>query len=130
MKETKFRVRQNNNIVGFEWLDKNGKWINSIGGVIPNITLARDQYTGLKDKNDKEIYEADIIKFIAYDHFSGKKYNCIERVDNLDYTGFHPLNRDDDINIMLKTRYIFKQDVLKCVVIGNIYDNPELLEEQ
>ena len=74
------------------------------------------QYTGLKDKNGKEIYEGDIICWE-----SAKKNYKVIFVDGgycLDTPGFATdLYRCSDS----------KGNHLK--VIGNIYDNKELLEE-
>lgn len=78
-----------------------------------NISLM--QYTGLKDKNGKEIYEGDILKTD-----SGNKqviYNApsfdLEDYDNGDYyEGQNP----------------YCHNWNEFEIIGNIYENPELLK--
>lgn len=62
------------------------------------------QYTGLKDENGTRIFEGDIIK-------CGKYLLLVEWED---CTGYHPFNH-----------YGCTAD--ECEVIGNIYDNPELM---
>jgi len=75
------------------------------------------QYTGLKDKNGKEIYEGDVIKYFH------KVVGEIKRVVNYKY-GMYGIK-----GIMTGTHIPFA-NILESEyeVIGNIYENSELLE--
>ncbi len=83
-----------------------------------NIILM--QYTGLKDRNGQEIYEGDILQ-----DFHKKTEEPITRVKVYWNDGFwdgEPLKGE-----RYKTCYAgFK----RCKVIGNIYENPELLTDE
>lgn len=72
------------------------------------------QYTGLHDKNGKEIYEGDIVKIKYRDEDIGKVI--------YEHNGF-----SIDVTNMNKNygRVSFVNNFME--VIGNIYDNPELL---
>jgi uncharacterized phage protein (TIGR01671 family) len=100
-------------------------------GIIPM------QYTGLKDKNSKEIYEGDIVKKSYGDiphlpvNFTQEVKFGEEDVDatcwesfEITITGFYLTNYDGD-----KDRYeSLNKDVSERLeVIGNIYESPELL---
>ena len=81
------------------------------------------QFTGLKDKNGKEIYEGDIIR----DGKDGNKYNgrlgVVEYVTN-NSVG-HPINGFWYRNSPDEVGTIYPKNV---EVIGNIYETPELLK--
>ena len=76
------------------------------------------QYTGLKDKNGKEIYEGDIVKV-----FTNKEWRIGKIIyEHSEFTIDVTNNKDLEYG---RTSII--ENLTE--VIGNIYDNPELLEE-
>lgn len=78
------------------------------------------QYTGLKDKNETEIYEGDILKCVD---LNGDEYTTAVSFDGgafaVDSTGC-----DYDYTAI---GWAMEFDIDECWVIGNIHDNPERL---
>lgn len=109
---------------GLSWLDgdKPREWFitytddiegeeTTIGSIlVDHITIG--QYVGLKDKNGKEIYEGDILT-------NGIDYFRVWIDDGSILIG--GLNKEWD-------KYLNSLEVANCSIIGNIYENSELLK--
>nr|DAF79712.1 MAG TPA: YopX protein [Caudoviricetes sp.] len=135
MREILFRAKAINRVKGREYRTsyKNGNWVYGLvtkmyDDRFPNLPATMrntdgvsnidvdyksiGQYTGLTDKNGKKIFENDIVKikgktrYIFYGSSGFRHTNYGEYADTLE-----KVSTTED-----------------CEVIGNIYDNPELLE--
>lgn len=83
------------------------------------------QYTGLNDKNGKEIYEGDIVKAPLLDPIFGDILS--DAFDNAP-VAFH--NGAFTVDYYQGSHKIYLQDLYdKIEVIGNIHDNKDLLED-
>lgn len=76
------------------------------------------QFTGLHDKNGKEIYEGDILSIISF-------YPPGFDVEQERYTWAVDLDELDTFEILHQ-----KYGRLDLEIIGNIYETPELLEDK
>lgn len=74
------------------------------------------QYTGLKDKNGKEIYEGDMVRHRGY---NGMKISVVAFSDGCFNVGRHQGSSTKETPMLITAN---------CEVIGNIHDNPELLK--
>ena len=88
----------------------------------PQIELM--QYTGLHDKNGKEIYEGDIVSKETFDdtkpNYRDISYTKVVWIEEL--ASYHLVNKDDKIILYLS------DDKYNIEVAGNIYENGDLLK--
>ena len=88
------------------------------------------QYTGLKDENGKEIYEGDIIDF-SYDMFVGNFDTFIAKgVVVFDEGAFYVELFENERTTKDEAYLLYSINTDTIEVIGNIYENKDLLEKE
>lgn len=117
MREIKFRAWDR---LLERWLTKDDVFINLLGDLNSQLgeeELAIDlsQFTGLKSKSGVEIYEGDIVRFL----YEGSKNAVENHVVEWCYDRWDAGNGYPDGSAVA-----FEE----MEVIGNIYENPELLK--
>ena len=138
MREIKFRayVKDKKKVLpvyslDFSWIESEPVTIASCGDLncgmcldgYENENVEIMQYTGLRDINGKEIYEGDILechhktKGNVFFHDSSFRLSSDQCELNIE-----DIHSYDDLN-----QYLIEDNDL--VVLGNIYENPELMED-
>jgi uncharacterized phage protein (TIGR01671 family) len=125
MREIKFKF----------WNKRNNRWENDPLATIQthyqnpfgNSELVPCQYTGLKDKNEKEIYDGDIIEFREVAGI-GSGFGCIGFY-NFGWQMYFAIHKDNYINKdNWESLYNFESPEME--IISNVYEHPNLLEEK
>lgn len=131
--EIKFRlIDKFGNIIGYEkWYIKNEKrlWLYSKNNKdwfrMPIECYNKDQYTGANDRNNKEIYENDILRCYHFTDRNGKiRYlqHIVKWSD--EYNGWFVINIQNKDNSDIKligNRQLWAYMQNKFKVIGNIH---------
>jgi len=131
MREIKFRV----------WDEKGKRMypVNDIDGFLQNTWFCPKgsddgnwedevelmQYTGIKDDNDKEIFEGDVLRFWDRDAIIADTDGEIGFVVSNKFNGWvvNKEKYDDEMSYYQTLAFCENYEI-----IGNIYENPELLE--
>lgn len=128
MRENKYRGRRLDNgewVIGHlvkmwgEWHILNSDNVNTAYPVEP-ATIG--QYTGLKDKNGKEIYEGDVMRFIT--EFGETMTSEVAFMNGF----FYIQGEEEDDDDIYGITYAVKS--MNAEIIGNIHDTPELLKTE
>ena len=133
MRKMKFRVwSKQNNVM----LDDNF-YLSLRGDLFQNDDLdykSKDnfaimQYIGSKDKNDREIYEGDLISFTNDTRLKGGGYTRKKYVALINYEEKYCSYRANYIDVTGERQNLTLDwlNVKEVEVIGNIYENSELL---
>lgn len=138
-REIKFRVWDHNTDTmmipdNFEFYDGEIGWIDAGREAGPESGNDGDpgqfeimEYTGLHDKNGREIYEDDIVELERLQPIYGDSSTNLGVITTL-----HVVVSWDESSALWVggSRLLWKTVVFRGgVVIGNIYENPELLED-
>jgi len=142
MREIKFRVyldkmyyqneynEYNTNLVGIDFFNKtvtfaaytDGEEVDNLekysfdeNDFLYKKDLKIMQYSGLKDKNNKEIYEGDIVTL------HNSRYKVIFNMEQARF-----VLRDDKFEMEIP---FTNNNNERMEIIGNIYENPELMEK-
>lgn len=116
-------------------LDDDGINILDVSGdypedhTFPAIDSFLMQSTGLKDKNGVEIFEADVVKVSDGSNEEDSYFSVVKNYADEGYPAFDieaPSSWHYESNVLST---IMGGDYETIEVIGNIYENPELLEQ-
>ena len=107
-----------------------------LGSDVVPITIG--QYTGLKDKNGKEIYEGDIVDWLFFYNGFGRNGGVIEcdtivrGIIKWQQGGFilEVIENDFEDTGFYSISALYTDTEADVEVVGNIHDNPELIKNE
>lgn len=125
MREIKFRAwdEKDHLMIYPDPFSSSGRWMTWEGNVYRDGKLldwVMLQYTGLKDKNGKEIYEGDIVRIMYH-------YDSYGRNETNELRNYQVKWWDKQGSWMMEGAKETFSGATESEVIGNIYENPDLI---
>lgn len=108
-----------------KWVLPKQPFIPCVVNYPPTVTLCRlewVEFTGLKDKNGKEIYEGDILKSRSF-----FDQNMVVFYDSGCCSYDLRSSNDDSWDCSEHLVQVDKDDLFQWEVLGNVYEHPHLL---
>jgi len=143
MREIKFRF-WNGDHNRFYYADslESIQFVGKAAGNIPLNWMVHQQYTGLNDKSGKEVYDGDILRIkyfvgdFAWEWMTDEEVKENSEMHGKEYTVIVTNSLIDGVNMQLQGKHeagliSFPLSYIKSgVVVGNIYENPELIKTE
>lgn len=129
MREYKFRAWDETEKHMYNWGNLINQNLKNIFTITEQCGYILMQYTGLHDENGKEIYEGDIIEF-SYDMFVGNfdTFAAKGKVV-LEEGAFYVEVFENERTTKDEAYLLYSINLDTIEVVGNIYENKELLNE-
>ena len=129
MREYKFRAWDETEKHMYNWENLINQNLKNIFTITEQCGYILMQYTGLHDENGKEIYEGDIIEF-SYDMFVGNfdTFAAKGKVV-LEEGAFYVEVFENERTTKDEAYLLYSINLDTIEVVGNIYENKELLNE-
>lgn len=132
MRDIKFRAWDGKTITKEFTLYSDGSVASRIGAFLTKKPLVIMQFTGLHDKNGKEIFESDIVRYKAGGSCVSKMMGGSGKFEQnywikvveffIQWNGphLHPFQLSSTNHNVFSPK--------ECEVLGNIYENPDLIK--
>ena len=112
------------------WNSAEGRMYYDVEDLRPRYKVHLMQYTGLNDKNGKEIYEGDILKYerlVGPAQLNDHHLRLVTWNDEKARWRFKKIPKSR-FEVLLKDQLIRPKTMSKHKVVSNIFENPELID--